>query len=90
MTLTNGRAVDLDAASVATLVHIADAGKVEATFEVDVADLDAAHASLLAAGHRHDVIDETHGRTLKVPLPASAGMLWVAREDEDPVGAVHG
>lgn len=90
LTETNGRGVDLDAGSGATLVHIADEGVVGATYEVDVPDLAAAQGALLAAGHRPDLIDESHGRTLKVPLPGGTGMLWVVTPDDDPVGVVHG
>jgi len=86
---TNGRGVELAAAEGGVLVHIADAGTVGATFELDVADLGAAHKALLDAGFAHDVIDETSGRTLKVTMPNWPSPLWVVQEDDDPVGVVR-
>jgi hypothetical protein len=54
-----------------------------------VADIHAAHKALLGADIAHDVIDETHGRTLQV-LPGDGDRaLWIAEEDEDPVGVIR-
>ena len=89
LTETNGRTIDLSAAEGGVLVHHADEGRVGATYEIDVPDLDAAHKALLDAGFAHDVIDETHGRTLKVALPGTDRPLWVVREDDDPVGVIR-
>ncbi|MEP9382316.1 hypothetical protein [Nocardioides sp. KR10-350] len=89
ITNVNGRTIDLRAAEGDVLVHVDDGGPIGADVAVDVADLDAAHKALIDAGIGHDVIDETHGRTLRVPRPGGAGSeLWVAQEDEDPVGVV--
>jgi hypothetical protein len=55
-----------------------------------VADIHAAHKALLSADIAHDVIDETHGRTLQVPVPGRGDRtLWIAEEDEDPVGVIR-
>jgi hypothetical protein len=90
LTQENGRTVDLDATAGRVLVHVADGGEVGAVLALDYdGDLDVAHAALLAAGIHHDVIDETHGRTLKVPMPGRDDLLWVAHEDDDPVGVVR-
>ncbi len=89
LTQVNGRVVDLRAAEGDVLVHTSDGGPVGADVAVDVTDLDAAHKALLDAGVDHDVIDETHGRTLQVPLPGEGDRrLWVAMEDADPVGVI--
>jgi hypothetical protein len=48
------------------------------------------HQALMGADIAHDVIDETHGRTLQVPLPGGGDRtLWIAEEDEDPVGVIR-
>lgn len=88
--LANGRGVELAADEGRVFVHIADDGHLGAVPAVDYdGNLDDAHAALLGAGVRHDVIDETHGRTLKVPMPGCDQQLWVTHEDEEPAGAVR-
>jgi hypothetical protein len=88
-TQTNGRVIDLRAAEGDVLVHASDAGPTEADVVVDVVDISAAHKALIAAGIAHDVIDETHGRTLQVPMPAGGEKkLWIAEEDDGPVGTL--
>jgi hypothetical protein len=85
---TNGRTIDLDADAGAVLVHVADGGEIGATLAIDVDDLGAAHAALVTAGIDHDVIDETQGRTLKVPMPGTERLLWIGQEDDDLIGVV--
>lgn len=90
LTERNGRTVDLRAAEGDVLVHTNDGGPISATVAVDTADLDAAHKALIDAGIEHDIIDETHGRTLRVPFPGSPDkQLWIGQEDPDPVGAIR-
>lgn len=90
-TETNGRTIDLDAGAGRVLVHTADGGGVGAVSAVDYeGDLEPVHAALLSHGIRHDVIDESHGRTLQVPMPGAGGLqFWITREDEDPVGTIR-
>ncbi len=52
-------------------------------------DIQAAHTALLAEGIKHDVIDETHGTTLKVPMPGTDETFWISKLDEEPVGVVR-
>jgi hypothetical protein len=90
LTETNGRTIDVRAAEGDVLVHVSDGGPVAAGVAVDATDLDEAHKALLDAGIAHDVIDESHGRTLKVPFPGGVDeMLWVTREDPEPVGVLR-
>jgi hypothetical protein len=89
LTQVNGRTIDLRAVEGDVLVHTSDGGPVEADVAVDVADVEAAHKALIAADIAHDVIDETHGRTLQVALPGDRdARLWIAQEDDDPVGVI--
>lgn len=89
LTDTNGRTIELRAAEGDVLVHTNDGGPIGATVAVDTTDLDACHKALIDAGIAHDVIDETHGRTLKVPFPGGVeDMMWVTQEDPDPVGVI--
>jgi len=88
LTEVNGRTIDLRAAQGDVLVHTNDGGPIGATVAVDLADLDAAHKALIDAGIAHDVIDETHGRTLKVPMPGTDQMLWIGQPDPAPVGVI--
>jgi hypothetical protein len=72
------------------LTHAADWGWSGTLLALDCqGDLDAAHTALLAAGIEHDVIDETHGTTLKVPMPGTDETFWVSKLDEDPVKVVR-
>lgn len=88
-TNVNGRTISMSAAEGEVLVHVADTGTIGATVSVDTTDLDAAHKALIDAGIGHDVIDETHGRTLRVPFPGRPDEdLWIAQEDDDPVGVI--
>ncbi|MDQ0708746.1 hypothetical protein QFZ52_001398 [Arthrobacter woluwensis] len=90
LTETNGQTVTLRAAEGTVLVHIGDAGAPGAGFAVGTSDLQLFHQRLLNAGIQHDVIDETFGRTLRVPCPGPDGStLWISQPDEDPVGAVQ-
>ncbi|WP_085870644.1 MULTISPECIES: hypothetical protein [unclassified Nocardioides] len=90
LTQVNGRTVDLRAAEGDVLVHTSDGGPSGADVAVDVTDIQAAHKALMGADIAHDVIDETHGRTLQVPLPGGGDRtLWIAEEDEDPVGVIR-
>jgi hypothetical protein len=59
------------------------------TLAADVTDVNAVHKSLINAGIAHDIIDESHGRTLQVLLPGGGDeRLWIIEEDADPVGAI--
>lgn len=90
LTNVNGRSINVSAAEGEVLVHTNDGGPIGATVAVDTTDLDACHKALIDAGIAHDVIDETHGRTLKVPFPGKPdAQLWVAQEDDDPVGVIR-
>jgi hypothetical protein len=90
LTQANGRVVDVRAAEGDVLVHTSDGGPSKAGVAVDVADVGAAHKALIEAGIEHDVIDETHGRTLQVPLPGGGeATIWIVEEDEDPVGVIR-
>ena len=89
LTQTNGRVIDMRAAEGDVLVHTSDGGPTEADVAIDVTGITATHKALVDAGIAHDVIDETHGRTLQVSLPGGGEKrLWIAEEDEDPVGAI--
>jgi len=90
LTETNGQTITLCAAEGTVLVHIGEAGAPDAEFSVGTTDLQGCHLRLLNAGIRHDVIDETFGRTLRVPCPGPAGStLWINQPDQVPVGAVR-
>lgn len=90
LTERNGRTTDLRAAEGDVLVHTNDGGPIGAGVAIDVTDLDAAHKALIDTGIGHDVIDEAHGRTLRVPFPGSPdNQLWITAEDPDPVGAIR-
>ena len=91
LTEINGRTIDVDADAGRVLVHIADAGVVGADSALDYDDdLEKVHLALLNAGVHHDVIDESHGRTLKVPKPGTdGGQLWIGQEDAEPAGAIR-
>ncbi|TWP36222.1 hypothetical protein [Leekyejoonella antrihumi] len=91
LTETNGRTIDVDADLGRVLVHVADNGVVAADSALDYdGDLEQVHVALLNAGVRHDVIDESHGRTLKVPKPGTDGdPMWITHEDEDPAGSIR-
>jgi len=89
LTELNGRTVDLRADQGDVLVHTNDGGPIGATVAIRVASLDDAHKALIDAGIAHDVIDETHGRTLKVPMPGTDQMLWIEEPDPDPIGVVR-
>jgi hypothetical protein len=90
ITERNGRTISLRAPEGDVLVHTNDGGPIGAGVAVNTTDLDACHKALIDAGATHDVIDETFGRTLKVPFPgAHEQMLWIAQADEDPVGALR-
>lgn len=90
LTERNGRTIDLRAAEGDVLVHTNDGAPIGAGVAVDVTDLDAAHKALIDAGIGHDVIDETHGRTLRVAFPGSPdNELWITAEDPDPIGAIR-
>lgn len=67
-TQTDDHGIDLRAAEGDVLVRVGG-GAVEAEVAVVVADIDAAHDALLGAGIVPDVVDETRGRVLQVPLP---------------------
>ncbi|QTF71454.1 hypothetical protein [Arthrobacter woluwensis] len=90
LTETNGQTITLRAAEGTVLVHIGVVGAPAAGFAVGTSDLQLCHQRLLNAGIQHDVIDETFGRTLRVPCPGpEASLLWISQPDEDPVGAVQ-
>jgi hypothetical protein len=89
LTQINGRIIDLRAAEGDVLVHTSDGGATAADVAVDVTDITAAHKALIDADIAHDTIDETHGRTLQVPLPGlGERRLWIAQEDADLVGVI--
>ena len=89
LTQINGRVIDLRAGEGDVLVHTSDGGPTEADVAVDVTDVTVAHKALIDAGIAHDVIDETHGRTLQVSLPGDdEKRLWITQEDAEPVGAI--
>ncbi len=90
MSNLDGRVTYLRADDGQVLTHVADWGWKGALFAVDcVGDIRAVHAALLAAGIQHDVIDETHGTTLKVPMPGTEETFWVSKLDAEPVGVAR-
>jgi hypothetical protein len=90
MTNLDGRVAYLHAHDGQMLTHIADWGWTGTLMALDcVGDIQSAHAALLHAGVAHNVIDETHGSTLRVPMPGTEEEMWISKLDEDPVGVVR-